>query len=662
MKNFKLYIIAIIMILPLSLEAGIYGTLTGKVLDQDGKPVVGATVRVIGTTNGTYVKDPKGKFTIVKIKSGTYIVRASAVGFSELLIKDVVISADKKTTLKITLKSKCIESTGVTVAAEAIMVRKDDIGSEKSIKSSELTHVERESVSSIVGLSAGVSTSGDGFNIRRSRATETEIRVDGLDVGSGFDGGFGSGGTGGYSAARRDAVRTAVNDRIGVLTSGEVNDFRKWEMWTDLSDGDLAHFKSFWYVDPSKRFVLQAKSNSDRPIVDCEVKLLHEGITIWQSRTDNTGKAELWANMFDENYEENEDLLIKVEIDGTAYRVNNVKEFHEGINFLKVNIDQDYSMQADIVFAVDATSSMRDEIKYLKAELYDIIGRVKDEQKDLLIRTGSIFYRDKSDRYVVRQSNLTEDLESTADYILDQSASGGGDYEEAVEEALITATEDMNWSDKAVARILFLILDAPPHNNLVIKKKIEEATKKAAAMGIRIIPLTCSGIDKATEYLMRSLALATNGTYAFLNNESGVGGHHIEPSTDSYNNELLNDLFIRLIRQFTSIPDQMIVEDIEEEEEYKSLFNYGDKKVETTEESESIKCYPNPTHGVINIESTDGIEEMYLVDMCGKILLNLGKSSIGTITYDLSRFPNGVYFVKYLRNGNWACNKILLSK
>jgi len=35
---------------PLSAIAGLYGTLSGKVTDDKGKPVVGATVRVQGTT------------------------------------------------------------------------------------------------------------------------------------------------------------------------------------------------------------------------------------------------------------------------------------------------------------------------------------------------------------------------------------------------------------------------------------------------------------------------------------------------------------------------------------------------------------------------------------------------------------------------------------
>ncbi|MEZ4986299.1 MAG: hypothetical protein R2795_14880 [Saprospiraceae bacterium] len=64
---------------------------------------------------------------------------------------------------------------------------------------------------------------------------------------------------------------------------------------------------------------------------------------------------------------------------------------------------------------------------------------------------------------------------------------------------------------------------------------------------MQIIPISCSGVDKSTEYLMRCMALATNGTYTFVTDHSGIGNSHIEPSTDVYKVEYLNDVITRLI-------------------------------------------------------------------------------------------------------------------
>ena len=74
---------------------------------------------------------------------------------------------------------------------------------------------------------------------------------------------------------------------------------------------------------------------------------------------------------------------------------------------------------------------------------------------------------------------------------------------------------------------------------------IETASKK----GIKIIPITASGIDKETEFLMRYMAIATNGTYVFITNDSGIGNDHLVASVGDYQVEYLNKLMERLINE-----------------------------------------------------------------------------------------------------------------
>ncbi|MFB6351217.1 MAG: hypothetical protein ABEN55_03150, partial [Bradymonadaceae bacterium] len=51
-----------------------------------------------------------------------------------------------------------------------------------------------------------------------------------------------------------------------------------------------------------------------------------------------------------------------------------------------------------------------------------------------------------------------------------------------------------------------------------------------------------SGIDKSAEFLLRSMAIATGGTYVFLTDDSGIGGNHIEPTIGEYEVHKLTDL------------------------------------------------------------------------------------------------------------------------
>ena len=109
------------------------------------------------------------------------------------------------------------------------MVENTEIGQKRKITSENLDGIAREGVAAIVGLSAGVFNSGTGYVIRGSRVSETQVRVDGLDVGNQFTGGLGVGGlsftplvsqyateeiqvlTGGFSAEYGDASGGIVN-------------------------------------------------------------------------------------------------------------------------------------------------------------------------------------------------------------------------------------------------------------------------------------------------------------------------------------------------------------------------------------------------------------------------------------------------------------------
>jgi hypothetical protein len=206
---------------------------------------------------------------------------------------------------------------------------------------------------------------------------------------------------------------------------------------------------------------------------------------------------------------------------------------------------------ADILFVVDATGSMGDEIEYLKSELLDVVGRAEGLNSQLSLRVGSVFYRDEGDEFLTRVSPFSTILQLTHAFINNQRADGGGDYEEAVHTALSTAITQLSWSEDARARLIFLLLDAPPHHTNAIVNDLNESIRNTAAKGIKIIPVSASGVNKDTEFLFRFFATATNGTYVFITNDSGIGGEHIEATVGDYEVELLNDLIVRLITKYT---------------------------------------------------------------------------------------------------------------
>ncbi|MBE9563118.1 MAG: VWA domain-containing protein [Proteobacteria bacterium] len=198
----------------------------------------------------------------------------------------------------------------------------------------------------------------------------------------------------------------------------------------------------------------------------------------------------------------------------------------------------------DVMFVIDTTGSMSDELSYLITELRDIISKVQARHKQVHMRFGLIVYRDTSDEYVVQNFAFTDSLNDMQKQLNKQQARGGGDYPEAMEQALEEAV-NVDWSEGNVARMLFLVADAPPHDENM--KTMFESARTARNKGIRIYPLAASGVGDKAEFMMRNVEVLTQGRYLFLTDDSGVGGSHQEPSTPCYIVTRLDQLIARVI-------------------------------------------------------------------------------------------------------------------
>ncbi len=462
-----------------------------------------------------------------------------------------------------------------------------------------------------------------------------------------------------------DNNKTAAS---GLLTAGEVNDFSKWVMWNDLAEGDLSKYKDIWKFYPYKRYTLQINNEYKSPVFGAKVNLLVNGYSVWASVSDNTGKAELWINPFTNIEVSENNISLEIEYQGKYNYIDKPKKFSEGTNFLELKTSCIKPKSIDIAFVVDATGSMGDEIQYLKLDLQEIIKKINDTLPQLKINLGSVFYKDTTDDYLTVYSDFSQDIKVTSDFIADKSAGGGGDYPEAVHRGLDVAINKMSWTEESIAKIIFLVLDAPPHETPSVIAELQQLISKASEYGIRIIPLACSGVDKSTEYILRSMALLTNGTYTFLTDDSGIGNPHIKPSTDQYDVETLRDLLIRLVYQYSYYPNCFT--------EYPLLVNdtldvklpqTGADENDTNEEIEesnilkSFKYYPNPTFGPLIIELLGKAENLFISDISGKIIYKLDFGFNDYVNIDLSKFTSGVYYIMYeYKPDKWLKGKIIL--
>ncbi|MEH6658076.1 vWA domain-containing protein [Leeuwenhoekiella marinoflava] len=341
------------------------------------------------------------------------------------------------------------------------------------------------------------------------------------------------------------------SDNAGIITAGEWNDLQNWSFWQNLLNQEVAdQLTTNWEFNTANRFSFELKDENNLPVVDAVLTIKKGTDVVWAAKTDNLGTAELWIDL--KSDKQKTTGIINYSFYLGDQKLSNVKSYSEEINTIKINNSAPVYSNVDLCFIVDATGSMSDEMDFLKDDLKQVIQKVKAANSNLQISTGTVFYRDVDDEYLVKKSDFTLNLENTLTYINAQTADGGGDFPEAVHTALKTSIDDLQWATTAKTRIAFLLLDAPPHDEAQVMDDLHESIKKAAQKGIKIIPIVASGINKKTEFLMRNFSITTNGTYVFITNDSGVGDDHLEPTIGDYEVEILQELLIRLITKYTS--------------------------------------------------------------------------------------------------------------
>lgn len=350
----------------------------------------------------------------------------------------------------------------------------------------------------------------------------------------------------------------------GLLSAGEWKDNVNYDFIKNLlingQDADYQQYFLDWKLTPFNRIRVccyTGAADSVGPSVENAVVKLYdsEGTLIFTGRSDNEGMVYVYYALA------NTQAVPKtIEASFAGETLTHEIAGGELVDDMLVSFgfaaDCIKAPALDLMFVVDTTGSMGDEIYYLQAELSDVIKRVKEANGDLPIRLSMNFYRDHEDDYVVRSNAFDTDIETQLSYLNKEYAFGGGDYEEAVEEALDDAINNHAWNEDSV-KLLFIVLDAPPHNTPEIQNKLASVIASASEKGIRIIPVASSGVDKNTEFLLRTFAMTTGGTYTFLTGNSGIGGSHIEPTIGSYTVEYLNDLLVRVIDSYIGIIDEV---------------------------------------------------------------------------------------------------------
>lgn len=331
-----------------------------------------------------------------------------------------------------------------------------------------------------------------------------------------------------------------ANIKAGMLTGSVVFDNDNYEYWKKLTNssqdgkGLFNEYSQKYSFNTQNRVRIQIKN---APNVYIEMV---DGS--FQTFTDANGYAYLYPQYIQDEYEV---YITYKDVNKDKKKIKATIKNDEVITLTDKTYKNDV---IELMFVIDTTGSMGDEIYYLKAEIDDVINEVQEKNLNTKISLALLFYRDKGDEYVTRYFDFTQDIQKQKNNLSKQKADGGGDFEEAVYKALGEAV-DKQWSTSSETRILVHVADAPSHNDEV--KKWNENVLKLAKKGIKIITVASSGIDKKTEYFFRSQSMITGGCYVYLTDDSHIGGSHVEATTEVKPVvEYLNKLLIRLINGY----------------------------------------------------------------------------------------------------------------
>lgn len=209
----------------------------------------------------------------------------------------------------------------------------------------------------------------------------------------------------------------------------------------------------------------------------------------------------------------------------------------------------------DILFVLDTTGSMGEEIDRLKAtiELIHLNLGAATPRPDL--RFGLVLYKDRGDSYITQTVPLTGSLESFRNDLAPVSADGGGDGPEDLQEALRVAMEEIAWRDRGV-RLSFVITDAEAHLDYADQTYTYiDGAKRAKEEGIKLYGVGTGGLPLAGEILLRQIAHYTEGKYIFLTYGEGGESTGGSPGSVSHHTganfatDKLESIIIRFARE-----------------------------------------------------------------------------------------------------------------
>jgi hypothetical protein len=298
----------------------------------------------------------------------------------------------------------------------------------------------------------------------------------------------------------------------------------------------------------TERIILQIVNDKGEPLPDAIITVISQERELMRAKTYADGKTLLFPSEYHVDT-----FTVRVSYNGIAkdFSVNRDAPRNLKLTLPTVRLASEY-VPVDILFVLDTTGSMGEEISQLKESILIINDNINTLPVD--IRFGMTAYRDRSDDYLTRVIPFTADIAQFQRTINIIDAGGGGDESEDMQKALEVSMKEQAWRENGV-RLIFLIADACAHLDYDNESDLLTSSKSAREKGIKIFSVGTGGLDIRGEINMRQIAQYTMGKYLFLtygergDSEGGTPGsvsHHVGVN---YSTDKLEAIIIRLAKE-----------------------------------------------------------------------------------------------------------------
>ncbi len=159
------------------------GKIAGVVVDQNEIPLVGVNVIVDGTTIGA-VTNAEGYFSILNVRPGTHVLRATFIGFTPVTVEDVRVAIELTTEVNISMQEDAVGLDEVVVIAEQAIIQRDIAASQRNIDAEDIASGKYQSIAQVLTAQVAfndISTVDDRPEIRGSFFDESLYLVDGVN-------------------------------------------------------------------------------------------------------------------------------------------------------------------------------------------------------------------------------------------------------------------------------------------------------------------------------------------------------------------------------------------------------------------------------------------------------------------------------------------------